>query len=71
MNDMRDIRDRLKAGLPAKMNGHKVVGMQMRMSLQKGLLTIELGQKVDYLQFSKAAASNLIKTLVTYYNLME
>ena len=71
-NDIREIRDRLLNGLPARFTP-KVSdsGMQMRMSIQKGMLTIELARKVDFLQLTKADASNLIKALVQHYNQME
>ena len=71
-NDWRDIRDRIK-------NGQDVLilpeadskAAQIRMSVQKGLLTIEFSKTLDWIQLSKAEAHGLIQALVNHYNQME
>lgn len=70
-NDMRDIRDRLKNGHAAILKAAPTAPIQIRMSIQKQLLTIELARSVDVLQFSKADAGAFIKALVNHYNQME
>lgn len=71
-NDWRQIRDRHKAGLASiVLPKNSKAPMQMRMSVQKQLLTIELERSVDVLQFSKEDAAKFIQSLVNFYNFME
>lgn len=71
-NNWREIREKYHAGHASLVLPKNVQApAQMRMSIQKGLLTIELERQVGILQFSKEDASKFIQAIVNYYNLME
>ena len=71
-NDWRDIRDRIKNGKEVLvLPEHEQKSAQIRMSIQKGLLTIEFQKEISWIQMSKAETANFIQALVNHYNQME